>query len=182
MVSADLHKRKKKPVRVPITAATTTTTTTKTTTTTTTTHTSTTTITTTSTSTTTARRIISSTAYISDWHDQYWSTSGQQPNRNFENIKLPSSHINTTRITLESESFSTNLRNDRIKPKTGARIRDDFAQPDSNIWTEHTMSTIPTDRVVTNKLFPDLPGDFCPNNVARNILWTKTVKESNFIN
>merc|ERR1719320_177038 len=178
MVSADLHKGKKKPVRVPITAATTTTTTTKTTTSTTTTHTSTTTITITSTSTTTARRIISSTAYVSDWHDQYWSRSGRQPNRNFENIKLPSSHINTTMITLESESFSTNLRNDRIKPKTGARIRDDFAQPDSNIWTEHTMSTIPTDRVVTNKLFPDLPEDFCPNNVARNIFWKQTVKGS----
>ena len=71
-------------------------------------------------------KINSSTKYISDWYAQYWSTTGKKLNRDFEKVLLPSSHVNTRMISSEKESFSQYLPNNHMKPKTVARIRDDF--------------------------------------------------------
>ena len=71
-------------------------------------------------------KINSSTKYISDWYAQYWSTTGKKLNSDLEKVLLPFSHVNTRMISSEKESLSQNLHNNHMKPKTVARIRDDF--------------------------------------------------------
>ena len=182
MISADSHKIRRKPGRVPITAPTTTTTTTTTTAST----------TPTSTTTTTARTTKEQRTMWTVRDNLPASSSEQSPptirstnkqtfylNENRLNkLDSPSVRVNSPVFNSQSDTFPTDFPSDHIKPKTGARIRDDFSQIAVNTMSDTASNTVTTESVIKTKIDPEITGEVCPDDVARNILWRRTLKGS----
>jgi len=86
--------------------------------------------------------------------------------------------VNTPVFNSQSDTSPTDFPSDHIKPKTGARIRDDFGQISVNTETNAPGNIVTTDRIITTKTYPEITEGICPDDVARNVLWRTTVTGS----
>ena len=96
--------------------------------------------------------------YLSLWQDLYRSRTGHEVNKEFDQVKSPTIYVNTPVFNSQSDTYPTDFQSDRIKPKTGARIRDDFGHISVNTETNTNTPSI-------RETNPKITGDFCPDDL-----------------